>query len=86
MAFAAFAGLLAPVITSLVQKSGLPGRVQYLIFISVVGVLTAIGYFAQLYPGGWEWVAGILSSIIAIGQGVYALFEPQFKKLRASSL
>lgn len=82
MEFAVFAGLVAPVLAALIQKSGWSGKVQYFAFVAVTAVLTGVGYWASLYPAQWGKVAGVFAGILAVGQGVYALLEPYFKQLR----
>lgn len=82
MEFAVFAGLVAPVLASLIQKSGWDGKVKYFAFVAVTAVLTSIGYLSNLYPAGWSKFAGVFAGILAVGQGVYALLEPYFKQLR----
>lgn len=82
MEFAVFAGLVAPVLASLIQKSAWTGRVKYFAFVAVTAVLTCVGYWASLFPDQWSKTAGVFAGILAVGQGVYALLEPYFKQLR----
>lgn len=82
MEFTVFAGLVAPVLAALIQKSGWGGKTQYFAFVAVVAVLTCFGYWASLYPAGWGKIGGVFAGVLAVGQGVYALMEPYFKQLR----
>lgn len=72
----ALLGVVATFVAALVNRADWSSQVKRIVSLVVYLFATGVVYAVQVFPGGWETVAGVLGTVVAAGQIAFTALKP----------